>query len=352
MPIGVFCKTCEKTIRVRDDLAGKRIKCPGCGQVLAVPAGAGSTRATAPGAAEDAIEQARPWTGSAAKPLHEELPSAPEDEDDPTPRKSKKKRRPPAPTFVSANRWWFVGGGAGTVFLVALVIVLVVVAGRDPAPPAPGPQVALAEPQPAPAQASETTKASDAGAVKSPFALPEPSVNPPAPQPMPEVAPPKAPQKGPIEKGPVEKPPVEKPPVDDAKAPPSRPPNSFGAIVRELTGHTKKVTALAFLPGGKRALTGSGFAETSPGVVAFGVLIPGSTEIHVTVNRKLGYTIVADLRFLDDAVVDLLVNGMVQVNQAGIRARHATGVLYVSQAIDIDGRKAFVMAKQGPAAGK
>lgn len=716
MPIGVSCKTCEKTIRVRDDLAGKRIKCPGCGQVLAVPAGAGSPRATAPGAAEDAIEQARPWTGSAAKPLHEELPSAPEDEDDPTPRKSKKKRRPPAPTFVSANRWWFVGGGAGTVFLVALVIVLVVVAGRDPAPPAPGPQVAVAEPQPAPAQPDE--KAPDAGAVKSPFALPEPSVNPPAPQPMPKVAPPKAPQKGPVEKStvekspveksPVEQVPVEKPPVEDAKAPPNRPPNSFGAIVRELTGHTKKVTALAFLPGGKRALTGSddrtmrlwdletgqpirefkggqnnfvslavsadgrrayssantfgggllvwdletgkeiqrlvpkennifgalalspkgkrllaaglstshlfdlpggkelrtfkpamgfapllggglmqmevalsaddrqalisdtsavvrvydiaggrivrqfgspkdtdmwlsavfssdarfvlsgsggnltinnrvvpidfgvrlwdartgkmlkhcqghsadvrslalsangkrglsagadnlvilwntetgqevgrlsgpeahvtrlclsadgnqallggkdglvrlwqlagqptgqpagqpagakapgateaaappaqadiylfkpknakgtpskkvkvlqqdngqmstsaigeggviGFAETSPGVVAFGVLIPGSTEIHVTVNRKLGYTTVADLRFLDDAVVDLLVNGMVQVNQAGIRARHATGVLYVSQAIDIGGRKAFVMIKQGPAAGK
>jgi hypothetical protein len=31
------CSTCQKRLTLRDDLAGKRVKCPGCGTVLAVP---------------------------------------------------------------------------------------------------------------------------------------------------------------------------------------------------------------------------------------------------------------------------------------------------------------------------
>jgi hypothetical protein len=38
MPILVSCK-CGKKLRLKDELAGKRVKCPGCGQCLAVPAG-------------------------------------------------------------------------------------------------------------------------------------------------------------------------------------------------------------------------------------------------------------------------------------------------------------------------
>ncbi len=37
MPIVVACK-CQKKLRVKDELAGKKIKCPGCGDVLVVPA--------------------------------------------------------------------------------------------------------------------------------------------------------------------------------------------------------------------------------------------------------------------------------------------------------------------------
>jgi hypothetical protein len=39
MPITLPC-TCGKNLQVKEDLAGKRIKCPGCGGVLAVPAAA------------------------------------------------------------------------------------------------------------------------------------------------------------------------------------------------------------------------------------------------------------------------------------------------------------------------
>ena len=38
MPIRVKCDSCKKTLSVKDQLAGKRIKCPVCQTVVAVPA--------------------------------------------------------------------------------------------------------------------------------------------------------------------------------------------------------------------------------------------------------------------------------------------------------------------------
>jgi hypothetical protein len=37
MPIEFTCGDCDRPIRVKDELAGKRIKCPGCSEVLTVP---------------------------------------------------------------------------------------------------------------------------------------------------------------------------------------------------------------------------------------------------------------------------------------------------------------------------
>ena len=39
MPIEVSCAECDKELRVKDELAGKKIKCPGCAAVIAVPNG-------------------------------------------------------------------------------------------------------------------------------------------------------------------------------------------------------------------------------------------------------------------------------------------------------------------------
>ncbi len=38
MPISVVCSGCDKKLTVKDDLAGRRIKCPACGEAVAVPA--------------------------------------------------------------------------------------------------------------------------------------------------------------------------------------------------------------------------------------------------------------------------------------------------------------------------
>jgi hypothetical protein len=42
MPINLECQ-CGKQIKVLDDLAGKRVKCPGCKEILAVPGAAART---------------------------------------------------------------------------------------------------------------------------------------------------------------------------------------------------------------------------------------------------------------------------------------------------------------------
>ena len=39
MPIEVTCPECDKELRLKDELAGKKVKCPGCAEVLAVPSG-------------------------------------------------------------------------------------------------------------------------------------------------------------------------------------------------------------------------------------------------------------------------------------------------------------------------
>lgn len=46
MPISVRCKNpdCGKALRVQDDLAGRRVKCPACGQIVSVPDGRSDTR--------------------------------------------------------------------------------------------------------------------------------------------------------------------------------------------------------------------------------------------------------------------------------------------------------------------
>ena len=40
MPIPVTCGACGKAFNVADDLAGRRVKCPACQQIVAVPGGA------------------------------------------------------------------------------------------------------------------------------------------------------------------------------------------------------------------------------------------------------------------------------------------------------------------------
>jgi DNA-directed RNA polymerase subunit RPC12/RpoP len=48
MALSVRCGQCGKEFRVKDELAGKRVKCSACGQPIAIPAAAGPTAPPAP----------------------------------------------------------------------------------------------------------------------------------------------------------------------------------------------------------------------------------------------------------------------------------------------------------------
>ena len=37
MPIQVLCRTCNKKYAIKDKFAGKKLKCPGCGEILSIP---------------------------------------------------------------------------------------------------------------------------------------------------------------------------------------------------------------------------------------------------------------------------------------------------------------------------
>src|SRR2546423_478201 len=67
MPISLHCATpgCRKPLRVKDELAGKRFKCPACGQTMFTPARQGELP-PAPGP--------EPQTGQQSPPASQALP--------------------------------------------------------------------------------------------------------------------------------------------------------------------------------------------------------------------------------------------------------------------------------------
>ena len=99
MAISFACPSCEHRLKVKDDLAGRKVKCPGCGSGVVVPADEEDeeTAATAP---------ARPKRQTRAAPDDEERP-----------RKKKKKK---------SNKRLVIGLAIGGVVLVAVVILVIV----------------------------------------------------------------------------------------------------------------------------------------------------------------------------------------------------------------------------------
>lgn len=70
MAILLKCGKCGKALQARDELAGKRVKCPGCGTVLAVPA------PRAPSPLEAALALETPETAPAPAPAPAPRPAA------------------------------------------------------------------------------------------------------------------------------------------------------------------------------------------------------------------------------------------------------------------------------------
>src|SRR5262245_16600570 len=67
MNLVIQCGACQASLKVADRLAGKKVKCPKCGQAIAVPAGAEAI--TAAKRPQQPVRSASPPTGGAAPPV-------------------------------------------------------------------------------------------------------------------------------------------------------------------------------------------------------------------------------------------------------------------------------------------
>jgi len=100
------CPSCEKALKVKDELAGKKVKCPGCGEPIVVEA------------ADD------PESETAVQEPPRRKARATDAEDDDRPRKKKKKKKK-----SNSLLWILLGGGAALLLLligVGLVLFFVV----------------------------------------------------------------------------------------------------------------------------------------------------------------------------------------------------------------------------------
>src|SRR5262245_26748529 len=78
MPIRITCTSCNKLLSVRDELAGKKVKCPGCGTIFT----ASATAATAVKAAPPKLAPPSAKDKVAAKPMAKAAPPPPRDADE------------------------------------------------------------------------------------------------------------------------------------------------------------------------------------------------------------------------------------------------------------------------------
>lgn len=116
MPISLTCPSCDRGLKVKDELAGRKIKCPKCSEVIVVPAdeeavAAGKSKIKAR-ATEDDDERPR------SKKVEREEEDDEQEEEEERPRKKKKKKK------KGAGVLRYVIGG---VVLAALIVVLVII---------------------------------------------------------------------------------------------------------------------------------------------------------------------------------------------------------------------------------
>ena len=135
MPIPVTC-LCGRSLRIKDELAGKRIRCPDCSNPLVVPEVVEATEAEE----EDFVPQRRIQTQprSQLREAEEEKPrrpiigsSIPRDEEpaEERPRPKPKKRRPPRESYSGRgghDEGWFGSINAGAIGGLLMIFIAIV----------------------------------------------------------------------------------------------------------------------------------------------------------------------------------------------------------------------------------
>jgi hypothetical protein len=100
MTIAISCPSCDRPLKVKDDLAGKRVKCPGCGEPVLV----------------EVADEPEPEPAIQEKPRRRVVE---DDEPDDRPRKKRKKKKK-----SNTVLWIALGGGAALLLLLLVAGVL------------------------------------------------------------------------------------------------------------------------------------------------------------------------------------------------------------------------------------
>ncbi len=130
MPLLFRCSACHGKLRLRDELAGRKVKCPKCGSAITAPADISEdepVEAAAPAAPP-------PKSASVKAKVREEPPAAPEEHhpprvDDDRPRRKKRKKR----QAESSNAWMLWAAGVGVLTVLVIVAMLVIANSSDEA---------------------------------------------------------------------------------------------------------------------------------------------------------------------------------------------------------------------------
>jgi uncharacterized Zn finger protein (UPF0148 family) len=107
MTIALSCPSCDKALKVKDELAGKKVKCPGCGEPIVV----------------EAADDPEPESAVQEPPRRKGR-----DDDDDRPRKKKKKKKK-----CNTLLWVALGGGAAVLLLLVVAGVILFFVFNQPA---------------------------------------------------------------------------------------------------------------------------------------------------------------------------------------------------------------------------
>jgi hypothetical protein len=114
MAISFSCAECDHAFKVKDDLAGRKIKCPECGESNSVPAGKAKTA----GAVAAAKAKAKPADTDDYEEVEE---------------RAQKKRKKRNRNKSNTGRILLAGGAL--LFIAALVVLVIVIVNRKPEEP-------------------------------------------------------------------------------------------------------------------------------------------------------------------------------------------------------------------------
>lgn len=74
--------------------------------------------------------------------------------------------------------------------------------------------------------------------------------------------------------------------------------------------------------------------------------VPNSKNIKIAINKEVGYTDYAGLRFEQQATVNVWDNGTVEVDREGVQASDKSGILWISKKIPLEFKEFIVMVKK------